>query len=153
MKRIITTLVLALLVLSIVGLAIADSPEPIHIRGPWDSTVALEATYPPTFRPVTRQVFPEGCVGCGFTTWLVIFNSTNTDKQVVINTCGDGFFSTSSPFTLRAHQRRTLNANEYYRWERPDISFQVLSDGAGVYGQVSMYWPGGGHTSTGFMVE
>ena len=115
---------------------------------------------PPDFVMASSQVFPEGCLGYGFETWLVLFNNTDKPARLIIFACGHDFYFRTGPFEIKPHQRLTYDMaevfisppNPQFIWS-PDVSFRVLSDSKGVYAQESMYWNNreGGSTSTGII--
>lgn len=156
-------LVLVVLILLLCSVAVADhggTTAPNVVSGPFALDRPMSQALPIGFEgwtPATTQVIPEGCMGSGYKTYLVIYNSGDKRARVSVVASGERYYFTTSPFLVNAHQRRTYEPERSFAdymlkgyWTNPDVSFQVLSDTPGVYAQVSMYWDGGGHTSTGF---
>lgn len=165
MKRLIAAISVALLLVLGAGVLLqaggqreASSDSPFWcVHGPF----ALEypAWAPEDFRQVKKVLFPEGCIGYGFETWLMLFNSGNADATIILRGSGESGYYQTAPFKVKAHQRRTIDIAGFHKTgedkcfkTNPDISVEVLSDNKDVYAQVSMYWNNraGGHTSTGF---
>jgi len=115
---------------------------------------------PDDFQVAQSQVFPEGCFGYGFETWMVFYNSTDMSAKIIIVASGNDCYFFTEPFEVLPHQRITCDmqhifitrVNDYFMYS-PDVSFQILSNSKGVYAQESMYWNNreGGHTSTGII--
>jgi hypothetical protein len=136
------------------------SPLPNHptaIEGPFD----LEApeVVPPAIDVCKTQVLPEGCLGYGFTTWMILYNSGAHEARVAIFASGATKYFCTDPFIVKPHQRLTLDMRLFnpkpvnYFTVYTDVSFKVVSDSPDLFAQESMYWNDGasGHTSCGFV--
>ncbi len=157
MKRLVvviavTVCALLLLVSQMLG---GTENKPEVIIGPWGSNVS--SWLPSDFKPVKSQIFPEGCMGYGFETWMAICNVGDREASVIIRAMGDSVYYQTNAFKVAPHQRITLNMDTFE--SNPEsmlqvnsgVSFEVFSTLDDVYAQESMYWNNrsGGITSTG----
>ena len=158
-KRIVLILLIALLVVAVALPATGQGAKPSDVvLGPFP--LDRPTWTPPDFVTAQSQVFPEGCLGHGFETWLVFYNSTDNPAKIIIIASGESCYFKTGPFEVKPHQRLTYDMakvfisypNPQFTWS-PDVSFRVLSTLKGVYAQESMYWNNreGGSTSTGII--
>lgn len=164
MKRLVMVLLVAVLLTTataMTGAGHGQNPEVMCVvHGLFPLTRPIEVPEE-GFMEAKRQVFPEGCLGFGFETWLMLYNAGPEPADVVVVAAGNEAYLQSGAFTVRPGQRQTylLNhtfasdpANFDYFIKNPDAAFKVLSTSKDLYAQVSMYWNNraAGHTSAGF---
>jgi hypothetical protein len=157
MKRWITVMVvtvcfLLLLASQLLG-GIDNKPE--VVIGPWGSNIP--SWVPSDFKVAKVQIFPEGCMGYGFETWMAICNAGDKEASVIIRAMGDSVYYQTNAFKVAPHQRITLDMDTFISspesmlQANPGVSFEMLSTSSDVCAQESMYWNNraGGFTSTG----
>ena len=150
-----------LLFLALIAVAIVPAMGqggPCIVYGPFNLERPIWT--PSDFKAEQSQVFPEGCFGYGFETWMILYNSTDEPARFMIVASGNDCYFSTAPFKIRPHQRLTYDmhhvfvslVNDYFE-RSPDVSFRVLADKPGIYAQESMYWNNreGGNTSTGII--